>query len=149
MSKKTIRSILVIDDDPDDFDLVSAIVQGIDPDIEVSFAGTCEDAMQYKGRAFDLILLDINMPAHDGFYWLRSIREHGHTDLPIVMYTNSRSPVQIKKAYEEGANLFFPKPESFDHMISSFKKLVQLDWSDPFSITRSYHRGEKYETFAA
>jgi hypothetical protein len=63
------------------------------------------------------------------------------------MYTNSLSPAHIAKAYQEGANLFFSKPESFAGLISGLRKLVQLDWSSPLSITKQYCPGGYYRTF--
>jgi CheY-like chemotaxis protein len=113
-NRKNVRSILIIDDDEDDFELVNEALQEINPSISVTYINSCEQVLQYRNQSFDLILLDINMPLHDGFFWLRSIRDHGYKDLPIIMYTNSLSPAHISKAYEEGANLFFnPSRKAF------------------------------------
>jgi DNA-binding response OmpR family regulator len=146
MQDKKVRSILVIDDDRDDFELVLEAISGIDPAISVSFLDRCEDGAKYKGHQFDLVLLDINMPSHDGFSWLKGIRESGY-DRPIVMYTNSSSPAHIVKAYEEGATLYFTKPDSYSYLIKGIKKLLDLDWTDPFSITRMHKENGKYQTF--
>ena len=62
-----VSSILLIDDDLDDFDLLCEALQDIDPKITVHFLSRCEDAAKYKWQSFDLVLLDINMPYHDGF----------------------------------------------------------------------------------
>jgi CheY-like chemotaxis protein len=146
-NRKNVRSILIIDDDEDDFDLVSEALQEINPSISVTYVNSCEQVLQYRNQSFDLILLDINMPLHDGFFWLRSIRDHGYKDLPIIMYTNSLSPAHISKAYEEGANLFFNKPESFSTLIKGLQKLINLDWSSPFSITKNYSQNGLYKAF--
>jgi DNA-binding response OmpR family regulator len=145
--KASIRSILLIDDDRDDYELVMEAVKEVDPAITVYFISKCEEAVQYKGQTFDLVLLDINMPQHDGFAWLKGIREHGYSDLPIVMYTNSLSPVHISKAYEAGANLYFSKPESYSKLIKGFRKLIEMDWSNPVSITANYRHQGRYKTF--
>jgi CheY-like chemotaxis protein len=146
--RKTVRSILIIDDDQDDYELVNEAIQEINPSISVTFVNSCEQLLQYRKQTFDLILLDINMPHHDGFFLLKTIRDHGYHNLPIIMYTNSLSPAHISKAYQEGANLFFSKPESFSGLISGLRKLVQLDWSSPFSVTEHYCQGG-YSTFQA
>lgn len=145
--KETVRSILIIDDDHDDYELVKEAMQEINPSISVTLVSKCEQLLNYRNQSFDLILLDINMPHHDGFYFLRAIRDHGYGKLPIIMYTNSLSPNHISKAYQEGANLFFSKPDSFSGLINGFRKLVQLDWSKPFSITKHYCQGGHYKTF--
>ncbi len=94
-----IRSLLVIDDDKDDFDLIVEAVQLIDPAITVRFLDQCADAAQYKNHSFDLVFLDINMPQHDGFSWVKAIRKNGYQDLPIIMYTNSLRPDHVMQAF--------------------------------------------------
>src|SRR5688572_3304155 len=149
MDKKDreVRSILVIDDDQYDYDFVTEALHEINTNISVHYVSCCEEAQPYKNYHFDLVLLDINMPQCDGFQWLKSIREHGYHDLPIVMYTNSLSPAHIAKAYEEGANLYFSKPESFGNLIKAFNKLINLDWSNPFSITENHKMKDDYRIF--
>ena len=146
LQKKSVQSILIIDDDPDDYQLVNEAIQEINPSISVTYVNGCQQLLQCKHRSFDLILLDINMPGHDGFFLLKSIRDNGH-DLPIIMYSNSLSPAHISKAYEEGANLFFSKPESFSELLNGLRKLVDLDWSTPFAVTQHYCQDGHYKTF--
>lgn len=146
-NRKEVNSVLLIDDDRDDFDLVFEAFQDIDPGISVNFVSRCEEIGQYQRLSFDLVLLDINMPYHDGFSWLKGIREKGYDSLPVVMYTNSQSPADIVKSYKEGANLYFPKPESFSKLKTALRKLIQLDWAHPFNITANYIQDGKYRTF--
>jgi DNA-binding response OmpR family regulator len=142
-----VKSILVIDDDRDDFELIVEAVKEFDPDILVSFLDNCKDANKYKDQNFDLVFLDINMPEYDGFAWLKGIREKGYKDLPIIMYTNSLRPEHIIQAYKQGANLYYAKPTSFNELINGLKKLVSLDWTNPFLITESYCHNEQYSIF--
>ena len=146
-AQEPIRSILVIDDDRDDFELVSEAVSSINEEISVSFISRCDQVANYRDHKFDLILLDINMPLHDGFYWLKAIRSQGYKELPIVMFTNSLSPEHIQKSYKEGANLYYSKPHSFRGLVNGLKKLFQLNWSDPIGITTMYSNNGKYATF--
>jgi DNA-binding response OmpR family regulator len=144
---KQVHSILIIDDDRDDYELVYEAMQMVDPDITVTYVDNCEAALQYRNKKFDLVLLDINMPYHDGFYWLKAIREKGYTNLPVIMYTNSLSPSNIAKAYNEGANLYFSKPETFSKLVNSLRELVYTDWSEPYRITQKYMQQGSYKTF--
>ncbi len=146
---KELSSVLLIDDDHDDYDLVLEAFREINPDIRVFFLSRCEEAVRYSQQSFDLVLLDINMPHHDGFSWLKGIREKGYDKLPVIMFTNSSSPADIIKSYNEGANLYFPKPESYSKLKTALRKLIQLDWTDPFSITARYTQNGRYTTFKA
>lgn len=141
-----IRTVLVIDDDPDDYLFVKDAIMQFSPHITVYYLDSCEEAHRYKNRPIDLVLLDINMPVYDGFAWLKGIRDNGYVDLPVIMYTNSLSPTHIRKAYEEGANLYFVKPDNFNHLKQGLSALVNLDWSDPLRIKEKYSQGQ-YKTF--
>lgn len=55
-----------------------------------------------------LVLLDINLPCYDGFYWCRKIREHSR--VPIV-YISSRSEDYDKiMAIAQGGDDYLEKP---------------------------------------
>jgi len=145
--KKELSSVLLIDDDRDDYDLVLEAFQDINPRIKVYFVSRCEEVIRYSQKSFDLVLLDINMPYHDGFSWLKGIREKGYDKLPVIMFTNSLSPADIVRSYKEGASLYFPKPESFSKLKKALQKLIQLDWGNPDSVTANYIQNGKYMTF--
>jgi DNA-binding response OmpR family regulator len=147
--KKNVRSILFMDDDHDEYDLVKEAIQEINPSISVKYVNSCDQLLQYRHQTFDLILLDINMPHHDGFFVLKSIRKYGYHELPIIMYSNSLSPAHIAKSYEEGANLYFAKPESFSSLLKGLRKLINLDWASPFSVTKTYCQDGNYRIFHA
>lgn len=143
---RNVQSIVIIDDDYDDFELVYEAIQEINPGIELHYVNSCDKALELKDIRVDLVLLDINMPQHDGFYWLKCIREKGH-QVPIIMYTNSLAPSHIVRAYQEGANLYFSKPETFVNLIKGLKKLIQFDWSRPALVTSAYVEEGHYRIF--
>ena len=145
-SQGNIHSVLVIDDDPDDYLFVRDAIQQLNNGIKVHYLDSCEDAYRFKDHRIDLVLLDINMPAHDGFQWLKGIRANGYSTLPIIMYTNSSLPAHIRKAYEEGADLYFVKPDNFYALKSAIAALIELDWSEPSKIKHQYS-GDTYGTF--
>lgn len=143
---KEIKSILIIDDDIDEYVLAAEAIKEIDPDISVSFLSTCKEINKYSDQLFDIILLDINMPMHDGFAWLKGIKEKGY-QIPVVMYTNSSFPNHITKAYEEGASLYFVKPDDFKNIIKGFKRLFSLNWIDPLVVKQEHQTDGGYRTF--
>ena len=144
---KNIEAMLLIDDDPDDYVFVKDAIKQINPQIKVYFFKECGNADVIKNLKVDLVLLDINMPRKDGFACLKSIRNEIEDELPVVMYTNSMSPLHIRKAYEQGANLYFIKPDNFQYLKKALAKLVNLDWSDPTLIREHYTRNGSYDTF--
>jgi DNA-binding response OmpR family regulator len=64
-----------------------------------------------KTESFDLVLLDIEMPALDGFALLQTIREDAALNqLPVMMLTGHEDIVSIDRAFRLGANAFASKP---------------------------------------
>ena len=118
---KSLSTIWLIDDDLDEFYLVQAALGKVDPAIELRFTLGCIDVKDLQQHV-DLILLDINMPTKDGFACLKMMFDNGYSHIPIVMYSNSAAPTQISKAYDEGASLYFIKPDGFVELINGLEK---------------------------
>lgn len=61
-----------------------------------------------------LIVLDINMPGMNGLQVLERIRAHPLTKtVPVVLFSTSEMPVDVRLGYERGANSYLVKP--LDH----------------------------------
>ena len=73
-NNKMRRRVLIVDDEESMRLLLGRTVEAV-PDVEISLAGTCEEALQLvASRPFDLILLDLLMPGIGGIAVLKSIR---------------------------------------------------------------------------
>jgi len=145
----TIRKVLLIDDDQDDFAFFEEAIKQIDPSIEVAYISGVQD-LPKEGPCNipDVLFLDINMPDKDGFEWLKDIREKGY-DFPIVMYSTASNPSFVKKAYTEGATVYFPKPESFKTLMESLRQLFQFNWQNAREIHQRFCGNGHYRTFSA
>ncbi len=76
-----------------------------------------------KGAYPDLILLDLNLPKKDGFEVLAECKADALLrSIPIVIFSTSRSEIDIKRCYELGANSFITKP--FD--LAEFQRAIDL-----------------------
>lgn len=56
----------------------------------------------------DLVLLDLNLPVHDGFYICREVRQH--LAVPIIVVTSSTSEMDELMSLNSGADDFITKP---------------------------------------
>ena len=75
--------------------------------------------------AYDLYLVDVNMPKMDGYAFLRELR--GHTELaqpPAVMISTESEVGDRTKAYEAGANFYMMKPTRPDSLIGYVRVLL-------------------------
>ena len=128
--KKTTH-ILFSDDDTDDALLFTQAADLMTTPILLSFAEDGEQLMRFLTRDTlpDLIFLDLNMPVKNGIECLREIRNDNKLDdLPIIVYTTSDNPRDIDACYELKANLYVVKPTSFESIIKTLKKIINIDF---------------------
>jgi DNA-binding NarL/FixJ family response regulator len=143
-----IRKVLLIDDDLDDFLIFEAAIKEVDPSIEVSHISALDEVTRDGNCTIpDILFLDINMPDQNGFEWLKCIRERGY-DFPIVMYSTASNPAYVEKAYQQGADVYFPKPESFKKLQESLYKLLQFNWLEPYKVREDFCGNGQYRVFS-
>lgn len=74
-----------------------------------------------------LVLLDINMPGMNGFELLRRLRESERLQsLPVIMFSISQSPEDIRRAYSMGANAYITKPTGFQQIQAMLRDVHQF-----------------------
>lgn len=56
----------------------------------------------------DLVLLDLNLPVHDGFYICREVRQQ--LDVPVIIVTSSTSEMDELMSLNSGADDYITKP---------------------------------------
>ena len=75
--------------------------------------------------AYDLYLVDVNMPKMDGYAFLRELR--GRAELaqpPAVMISTEAEVVDRTKAYEAGANFYMVKPTRPESLVGHVRILL-------------------------
>jgi len=74
-------------------------------------------------RKPDLILLDLNMPKKNGWEVLAECKaDAALRSIPIVVFTTSQAPQDVRRCYELGANSFITKPFDLD----AFKQAIEV-----------------------
>jgi two-component system OmpR family response regulator len=106
-----LRSILLVDDDPDVRRLAALSLERIGG-FRVTLATSAREALEQVGRFLpDLILLDVSMPEMDGpatFAALRLIPSMH--EVPIVFLTAGASDTEVARLRALGAIAVIPKP---------------------------------------
>jgi PleD family two-component response regulator len=104
------QRILVVEDDPDLAEMLSAYfrVQGYD----VQTAAWGEDAVRASQQTLpDIVLLDIRLPDIDGYEVCRQLRAHHRTEsLPVIFLTERRERGDRMQGLELGAVDYITKP---------------------------------------
>lgn len=60
--------------------------------------------------AFDLYLVDVNMPHMDGYAFLRALRGQDGPQVPAIMASTETADSDCRRAFEAGANHYLVKP---------------------------------------
>jgi putative two-component system response regulator len=118
--------ILAVDDQPENLDLVAAILADEGYRIEVASDGQAAlDAVQLEMP--DCIVLDVMMPRLDGLEVCRRLKGDRRTHfVPVVMLTALSSVQDKVQAFEAGADDFLNKPVHANELRARVRSLVRI-----------------------
>jgi DNA-binding response OmpR family regulator len=74
-----------------------------------------------------LVLMDINLPSYDGFYWCGKIREM--SNIPIIFISSRNTNMDIIMAINMGGDDFIQKPFSLDVLMAKINGLLRRTYN--------------------
>jgi CheY-like chemotaxis protein len=119
--------ILLAEDNPADVYLIREALREHCVDCTIRVVGDGKEVLwiispeqlQTQARHLGLIILDLNLPRHDGLEILQRLRETTElAHVPVVVLTSSDSPKDRMAANELGAACYFRKPSSLEQFLS-------------------------------
>lgn len=126
------KTIFIVDDDPDDRQLILDAFLENNATLDYVFIETGEQLMETLREAEpenypSMILLDLNMPGMLGLVALKEIRDNkNYSQIPIVVITTSSFAQDKSSSYKLGANCFLSKPQSFKELVDISSAIVTL-----------------------
>jgi len=134
MTDTKMRSILVVEDNPDDYEATIRALKKAELYNRVSWCRSGREALDFLRHAGKyaeegnerpgLILLDLNMPGIDGRKTLQLIKsDMVLKQIPVVVLSTSADERDIEICYRMGANSYVQKPVSFDGLTEAMKRL--------------------------
>jgi DNA-binding response OmpR family regulator len=129
--------ILLGEDNPADVYLIRQALEenGINYNLRVAIHGgeLMEVVASKPSLVPDLIVLDLNLPRHEGLEILKLIRDnHDLCRVPVVILTSSDSPKDRIAASALGADCYIRKPSSLDEFMAigrTFQDLLSRSYS--------------------
>ena len=119
--KSQIKDILIVDDEKDLRDLLSAAL--VSRKYNVACAATVKEAVRsMKRNLYDLMFLDLKLPDGDGMKLVSKIKKI-NPDVIINIISAYGNPETQKRAMQMGVNRFIDKPFSEKDIIKSIKEL--------------------------
>jgi len=119
-------SILVVDDNEPNLELLQAYLEDIGCDIRAARDGV-EAAAMIEQDPPDLVLLDVMMPRMSGFQLCTKIKQDPATrEIPVVMVTALNEVGDVERAVECGADDFLTKPVHKLELVTRVKSLLRV-----------------------
>ena len=123
------NSIFLIDDDADDRSMFCEALEEVSPNVVCNTAENGSaglNALRNKEIELpDVIFLDINMPVMGGWQCLTILKSDPvFKDIPVLMYSTSSNPEDIRKAKQLGGHSLVTKPCSFQELKKILEKVV-------------------------
>lgn len=132
---------LYADDDPDDQDFFKAMMHEIDPNYGVVMLNDGLELLQYlnnlspSGSLPCCIILDINMPIWDGIRTLKALKvEENYRNIPVVMFTTSKSLRDNELCLRLGAKAFITKPVNHEELTQIFNRFAEVCKDDTLKV---------------
>jgi CheY-like chemotaxis protein len=129
--------IVYVEDNADDADIFSRLMNKLSLPVSFTILSSGSEALEYligQGRYQDkinslpkLLLLDLNLVGMSGCDITRNLRASDRTRwLPIVTFSTSDNPSDIRNAYEAGTNAYVVKPGNYRQTGSVLQTLCQF-----------------------
>ncbi len=127
MAPKTKKKILIIDDERDLVKALTLRLQSSGYRTVVAYDGAQGLFMAHKEKPH-LILLDIRMPAGDGFSVVEKLKESQRMGrIPIIFVTGSPEREAEERASQLGVRYFIKKPYDPEELLDAVRRALETE----------------------
>jgi DNA-binding response OmpR family regulator len=130
------REILLVEDDLDLSKqlLLSLNKWGFSVELIDDFSNIIEEFSEKKPS---LIIMDVNLPYYDGFYWCEKIRVI--SKIPIIFLSSRDSNMDLIMGINNGGDDYITKPFSIEVLITKINALLRRSYDYAFSDSIIYY----------
>ena len=114
--------VMIVEDDKKIASLIQSHVEryGYEAYIVEDYSNIKSEFIKHNPH---IVLMDINLPFYDGFYWCRDIRTISKA--PIIFISARSSDMDQVMAIENGGDDYITKPFSYDVLIAKIKSALR------------------------
>ncbi|MCL4142347.1 UNVERIFIED_CONTAM: hypothetical protein GTU68_006313, partial [Idotea baltica] len=114
--------LLIVDDDKELSAMLVEYLSSEGFELEAVYDGLCA-IESLKQQQYDALILDVMMPALDGFGVMRQLRHF--SDIPVLMLTAKGDDVDRIIGLEMGADDYLPKPFNPRELLARIKAVLR------------------------
>ncbi len=115
----TNKTVLIVDDDVRNLFALTTAFERYNMNVITAESGQEAIDILSEGKHVDMLLMDIMMPAMDGYETTQKIRrEHKNNNLPIIAVTAKAMKGDREKCIDAGASDYITKPVKIDQLLS-------------------------------
>ncbi len=93
---------------------------------EADSANALQSLLENKQQAYDLVMLDLQMPGSHGYSTLIHLRTH-FADLPVIVISAYEDNMTISRAVHYGSSGFIPKSSSMETLATALTSVLYGD----------------------
>lgn len=120
------KHVLVVDDDSEIVDTISAALRSRGMEVSTAFDGN-QGIAYAETKTPDLMILDLMMPRRSGFLVLERLRQNSETQMPIIMITGNEGMRHRKYAELLGVDDYIQKPFTMDRLLQAVSKILDAE----------------------
>ena len=117
------ESILVVEDEEPIRELVATALRFTGFRVETAASGR-EALGEARNGAYDLVVLDVNLPDLDGFALCRKLRADGD-QVPVVFLTARDDPADLRAGFTGGGDDYVTKPFSLEELLLRIEAVLR------------------------
>lgn len=119
--------IFIVEDDHKIASLLADTLRKYQYEVEIvqNFDEIVEECNSFAPH---IILLDINLPSYDGYYWCRQLRQH--TKCPIIFISARSGEMDQIFALENGGDDFITKPFNYEIVLAKIKSHLRRTYGE-------------------
>ena len=130
--------ILVVDDGPENRELVKLVLENHGLQVDEAENGQVGVDMA-SANAYDVVLMDVQMPVMDGFTATRTLRGQG-LEVPIIALTANAMKGFEQECLDVGYSDYFTKPIDIDSFVAKLAEILGAQAATPEQVRQQAGR---------